>query len=81
MIDELAYAAEMDPLPVPAPEHRPRDQNAWRDALVAVGQAGELEAAGRRLEPLADANVVHGRGIALGTLRRLAGAASWSTSR
>ena len=55
MIDELAYAAKMDPLAFRRAEHRRDDRTAvsrWLSVLDAVGEGCELAAAGRGLEPV-----------------------------
>ena len=49
------------------------DQNRWRDVLVGVGASSRTGSRGWRPRTCRPANVVTGRGIALGSFARLAG--------
>ena len=75
MIDELAYAAKMDPIAVPAPEHRARTRTteALQSRREVVANWKPKVAASN----LPNGNIVHGRGMALANPV----AASWPTSR
>ena len=72
LIDELAYAAKMDPYEFRLQNISTTDQNRWRDVLVGVAELANWKPR-VAASNLSDANVVTGRGIALGTYRRLAG--------
>jgi CO/xanthine dehydrogenase Mo-binding subunit len=66
MIDELAYAAGMDPYEFRLKNITTADQNQWRDVLVGVAKLAKWEPK-VAASNLSKADVVHGRGIALGS--------------
>jgi CO/xanthine dehydrogenase Mo-binding subunit len=66
MIDELAYAAKIDPYQFRLKNISTSDQNRWRDALVGVAELAGWQPR-VAASNLSKDNVVHGRGIALGS--------------
>jgi len=66
MIDELAHAAGMDPYQFRLQNITTADQNQWRDVLVGVAKLANWQPR-VAASNLSNANVVHGRGIALGS--------------
>jgi len=66
LIDELAYAAKMDPYQFRLQNISTTDQNRWRDSLVGVAELANWQPR-VAASNLSSANVVHGRGIALGS--------------
>jgi CO/xanthine dehydrogenase Mo-binding subunit len=65
-IDELAYAAKMDPYEFRLKNISTTDQNRWRDVLVGVAKLANWQPK-VAASNLSDANVVRGRGIGLGS--------------
>ncbi len=65
MIDELAYAAKMDPYQFRLQNINTTQQNQWHDALVATAKIANWQPK-VAASNLSSANVVTGRGIALG---------------
>jgi CO/xanthine dehydrogenase Mo-binding subunit len=66
LIDELAYAAKMDPYEFRLKNISTTDQNRWRDVLVGVGKLANWKPK-VAASNLSDATVVTGRGIGLGS--------------
>jgi nicotinate dehydrogenase subunit B len=66
LIDELAYAAKLDPYEFRLKNISTTDQNRWRDVLVGVAKLANWQPR-VAASNLSDANVVRGRGIGLGS--------------
>jgi len=66
LIDELAHAAGMDPYLFRLQNISTTDQNRWRDVLVGVAELANWKPQ-VAASNLSDANIVHGRGIGLGS--------------
>jgi CO/xanthine dehydrogenase Mo-binding subunit len=66
MIDELAHVAGMDPYQFRLQNITTTDQNQWRDVLVGVAKLANWQPR-VAASNLSNDNVVHGRGIALGS--------------
>jgi nicotinate dehydrogenase subunit B len=66
LIDELAYAAKIDPYEFRLKNISTTDQNRWKDVLVGVAKLASWQPK-VAASNLSDANVVKGRGIGLGT--------------
>jgi CO/xanthine dehydrogenase Mo-binding subunit len=66
LIDELAYAAKMDPYEFRLKNISTTDQNRWRDVLVGVAKLANWKPK-VAASNLSNANVVTGRGIGLGS--------------
>jgi CO/xanthine dehydrogenase Mo-binding subunit len=65
-VDELAYAAKLDPYEFRLKNISTTDQNRWRDVLVGVAQLANWKPR-VAASNLSSANVVTGRGIGLGS--------------
>ena len=66
LIDELAYASKMDPYEFRLKNISTTDQNRWKDVLMGVGKLASWQPK-VAASNLSDANVVHGRGLGLGS--------------
>ncbi len=66
LIDELAYAAKMDPYEFRLKNISTTDQNRWRDVLVGVAKLANWKPK-VAASNLSDDNIVRGRGIGLGS--------------
>jgi CO/xanthine dehydrogenase Mo-binding subunit len=66
LIDELAYAAKMDPYEFRLKNISTTDQNRWRDVLVGVGKLANWQPK-VAASNLSNDDVVRGRGLGLGS--------------